>query len=139
MKSLVLALAAAGCIAGLTSCTGKNGPVYEDPVFELDTSADNPVLLVSEETYVLTYHAEGISTVTLEDVPEGWQASVDGEAGRIYVTAPSATAGTADYNLKLTVAGHDGESTTVGGVSFHRVTFDGAGGTFPDFDSLKTP
>lgn len=77
MKSL--ALAAAGCIAGLTSCTGKNGPVYEDPVFELDTSADNPVLLVSEETYALTYHAEGISTVTLEDVPEGWQASVDGE------------------------------------------------------------
>ena len=103
LKSLVLALAAAGCIAGLTSCTGKNGPVYEDPVFELDTSADNPVLLVSEETYALTYHAEGISTVTLEDVPEGWQASVDGEAGRIYVTAPSATAGTADYNLKLTV------------------------------------
>lgn len=130
LKSLVLALTAAGCIAGLTSCTGKNGPVYEDPVFELDTSADNPVLLVSEETYVLTYHAEGISTVTLEDVPEGWQASVDGEAGRIYVTAPSATAGTADYNLKLTVTGNDGESTTVGGVSFHRVTFDGAGGTF---------
>lgn len=139
MMSLLWALSMSGLL-GLAGCSDDDGPAGGDGlpaggelVFEwqADAAADDPVLLVSEETYALAYHAEGVKSISPVGVPQGWQVAVDEEEGRIVVEAPSAAAGAEkNYALQLTVAGADGQTVTTDKIAFYHVTFDDPAGTF---------
>lgn len=134
-KGLLEALVLGGLLA-LGGCSDDNNPGGDGGgglAFEWasDVSSGSPVLLLSDETYSVAYHAEGVESITLDNAPSGWQVSVDEEAGRIDVTAPSATAEAGKtYSLQLTVAGADNQSLTTESVDFYHVTFDDRGGTF---------
>ena len=134
-KGLLGALVLGGLLA-LGGCSDDNNPGGDGGgglAFEWtsDISSGSPVLLLSDETYSVAYHAEGVESITLDNAPSGWQVSVDEEAGRIDVTAPSATAEAGKtYSLQLTVAGADNQSLTTESVDFYHVTFDDRGGTF---------
>ena len=127
-----LALGMAGLL-GLSACSDEDTLPAEKLDFVLDTDAGSgsPILLVSEETYTLTYQGKGVEDITVENEAAGWQVVVDEAGSRIVLTAPAATADTEpSYTLQLTVAGTGGQSLTTEGIDFHRVTFDDPKGTF---------
>ena len=139
LMSLLLALSMSGLFC-LTGCSDDNDPAggggetpADELVFELnaDATAETPILLISDEAYVIAYHAEGVESISPLNTPTGWQVTVDEEAGNITVTAPSSTA-EADktYTLQLTVTGADNQSITTEGIDFYHVTFNDPEGAF---------
>lgn len=139
--NLLLVLCVSG-LFGLAACSDDNGPVTTpepDPVppvelvFELeqDAEASNPVLMVSEETYEIAFHAEGAEEIAVDNEVAGWQVTVDEERSTITVTAPAADVETEKtYTLKLTATGADEQSITIEGINFYHVTFDDPAGAF---------
>lgn len=141
LMNLLLVLSVCG-LFGLAACSDDNGPVTPpdpDPVppvelvFELeqDAEASDPVLMVSDETYEIAFHAEGVEEIAVDNEVAGWQVTVDEEKSTITVTAPAADA-EADktYTLQLTATSADEQSITTEGINFYHVTFDDTGGTF---------
>ena len=133
---LALNLSVLLCLGG---CSDDNDPIgggggtVGELVFDwkVESDAGDPVLLLSDETYVLSYHAEGVESISLVDVPAGWQVTVDEEAGNVTVAAPSSSVeADKNYTLQLVVAGADNQSITTEGVNFYHVTFDEPEGAF---------
>lgn len=138
LTSLLFALGVCS-LSCLTGCSDDNGTVGEDPttpdelVFEwnLDVETATPILLVSDETYTIAYHGEGVESLSPVNTPTGWQVSIDEEAGQITVTAPSSTAeADKNYSLQLALTGADNQSTMTENIDFYHVTFDDPAGTF---------
>lgn len=133
---LALNLSVLLCLGG---CSDDNDPIgggggtVGELVFDwkVESDAGDPVLLLSDETYVVSYHAEGVESISLVDVPAGWQVTVDEEAGNVTVAAPSSSVeADKNYTLQLVVAGADNQSITTEGVNFYHVTFDEPEGAF---------
>lgn len=136
LTSLLPALCVGGLLL-LAGCSNDNGPVPEpepeELVFELDVDAgdENPVLLISEETYTIPYHAEGVESIATVNEVEGWQVTVNETAGNIILTAPPAATNTEkNYALRLTATGKGNQSIMTEAINFYHVTFDEQGGTF---------
>ena len=140
LMSLLLALNLSALLC-LSGCSDDNDPIGGDDgtpagelVFEwnVDATAETPILLLSDEEYAIAYHAEGVENISPANAPAGWQVTVDEEAGNITVTAPSSTTTEADktYTLQLTVTGADSQSITTEGIDFYHVTFNDPEGAF---------
>lgn len=138
--SLILALSVCG-LFGLAGCSDDNDPAgggetptpAEELVFEmdLDLEASDPILLVSEESYSIPFHGEGVEEIIVDNESAGWQVTVNEAAGNIVLTAPAADAETdKDYTLQLTVTGGDDQSIKTDAINFYHVTFDDPAGTF---------
>lgn len=137
--SLLLALSMIGLFF-LTGCSDDNNPVGggDEPsadklVFELeaDAEAGDPILLVSDETYAIAYHAEGVENISPVNAPAGWKVTVNEEVDSILITAPSSTVEAGKtYTLQLTATGVGNQSITTEGLNFYHVTFDDPEGTF---------
>lgn len=131
--NLSVPLCLSGCSDDNDSIGGGGGAPADELVFEwnIDAETEDPVLLLSDETYVLSYRAEGVESISLVDVPAGWQVTVDEEAGSVTVAAPSSPVeADKNYTLQLAVAGTDNQHITAEGIHFCHVTFDEPGGTF---------
>ena len=140
LMSLLWTLSVCGLL-GLAACNDDNEPTggsdtptpAEELVFEvnLDPEAGSPILLVSEETYSIPYHGEGVEDITVENESAGWQVTVDEAAGNIVLTAPAADAeANKTYSLQLTATGGDDQSITTESIDFYHVTFDDPAGAF---------
>lgn len=139
LMSLLLALNVSALFC-LTGCSDDNEPAgggNDTPVGELvfqlsvDSISADPILLISDETYAISYNAEGVKSISPVNVPEGWQVTVNEEVDSIMVTAPSSTVkADKNYTLQLTVTGADNQSITTKGINFYHVTFYDSEGTF---------
>lgn len=130
--NLSVLLGLSGCSGDKNYVDGDDGAVDEF-VFEWNVGAENggPILLLSDESYAIAYHAEGVKSISPVGTSEEWKVVVDEEAGNIVVTAPSSSVeADKDYTLQLAVAGTDGQQVVIGDVDFYHVTFDDQKGAF---------
>lgn len=138
--NLVIFSIMVGC-AALSGCSDDNSASGGDSsagdaggvtlVLEGTSDSDMPVLLLSDESYTLNFHAENAGRVEVTSVPDGWEATVDLSAGRITVKAPeAATEAEKVFRLVVTASGVDGQSVTAEGGDFYHLTFDDPEGAF---------
>ena len=132
LTSLAL-LFGAGCLFGLSGCSDDNDPI-EELVFELDatgTDGETPVLLLSEETFAIPYHADGATSIEATTTTGGWLVDVDEVNSQIVVTAPEADAeASKTFTLQLTALGAANQSITTESIDFYHLTFDDPEGAF---------